>query len=978
MYLKRVELHGFKSFANKERLILQPGIIGVVGPNGCGKSNISDAIRWVLGEQSVKSLRGSTMTDVIFVGSEERHRQNLAEVTLVFDNKDHFFKSDYEELEITRRLYRQNSESEYLLNRQKCRLKDVVDILMDTGLGRDSLSIISQGNILAFADSKPDERRGLFEEAAGVAKYKKRKVDATRKLERTRVNVERVGDIVCELEKQIGPLEKQKNKAEQYVVLKKELTAIEVSLLAKEIGVLQDSLDCIRTKAQEVSQELIHKEAKLTLEDTKLEQSKAKMYSLDKEINALQSQLMDIIQEVSTLETRKVEIDHRLEYQREHPIDNEAKKAAIKEKLQDIVSIYNDRIKRLQDIHQEVVDLKQKQTNNRQLLTEKMQEIEQLTYAMQRKKSRQEMLEDAIENRHNWHRGVKAIMERGKEQFGIIGVVEDIVTPQMNYELAIATALGGALQYVVIRDDIQARQAISFLHKNQAGRATFLPLNVVKPRMMRPEHRTDCQQLDGYLGLASDFVSYPEVAYSAIINLLGTVIISDTLVHAQTISRALKNRYRVVCLSGDIINIGGSLTGGSQPKQNSIVIQKQELSELNQQIHTIEKKLVATRNEHALVDNQSKELAHQILQKQMLEAKLEVVVQDKKEELVILKTEYEGLTNQQVEWEEFNHAKESTLVQEWNQAVASRDALTEQIQTKRNLRMQYVTESENTSQDLKVIRKEIKQLQDTVSQYQIEMTRSESFLETYLQRLNSEYAMTYEYASAHYTLEQDIEQAKQQVLVLRSKIESLGTINMNAIEEFQQLDQRYHSMQEQRLDLLQAQESIMEAIHKMDHIMVDRFSRTFDQINIAFNEVFQRIFGGGKASIHYSDPHNILETGIDIEVQPPGKAVQNISLFSGGEKSLIAISCLFAILKVRPVPMCVLDEVEAALDVANIDRFGQYLKELSRQTQFIVVTHRFGTMEICDLLYGATMQQKGITKLVSVQLEQAQELSEKH
>ncbi|WP_027089005.1 chromosome segregation protein SMC [Thomasclavelia saccharogumia] len=979
MYLKRIELHGFKSFADKVNIEFQPGITGIVGPNGCGKSNISDAVRWVLGEQSVKSLRGSNMTDVIFAGSEDRRAQNLAEVTLVFDNSDRFMKYDYNEVEITRRLYRQNNEAEYLINKQQCRLKDIVDLIMDTGLGRDSLSIISQGNISSFADSKPEERRGIFEEAAGVSKYKKRKLESIRKLERTKENLERIGDIVVELEKQVGPLKRQKEKAEKYLTLKERLTSIEVNVLIREISNAKKSLDEFSKSIKDLNERQVSLETDIQLKEDSNDKIKKKMFVLDQEINVLQTKLLEAVSNVSKLETAKVEIDQK----RKHALETLSKEnlqesiANMKAILSDIVNEYNDRVERLENTEKELNEIIENQENRNNRLTKLKEDIDYLTSEINKNKSKKEILIDAVENKSNYHHGIKTVLSLAKSNKNIIGVLGDLITTNEGYELAISSALAGAIEFIVTTDDLTARDTIKFLRDNKAGRATFLPVNTMKPRSVREEHLIVSKTMDGYLGLASDFVSYDDKIESVVLNQLGNIIIAKDIDCANEISKATFARYKIVSLDGDIVNVGGSLTGGSFNRQKSSLVQKRELEEVAITLENQEKDYAKKRNEYNVLDNEIKEISHALLQKQMAYAKLEVVVQGKREELIKAKSEYESLADQSVELEDFATGKtESKLINQLNEAVKYRDDLTEEIKSKRELRMSYVNQNEALEVELREYRKDLKEVQSEVNANAIKATKLETLLSNHLTRLNDEYRMTYEYAVEQYQEEIDVEQAKLEVYELRTKISRLGNVNIDAIEEYKTVSERYENMNRQRIDLLQAQDSILEAIKEMDEIMIERFSETFEKINEEFNTVFRSLFGGGKAKIKYSDPTNILETGIDIDVQPPGKAVQNISLFSGGEKALIAISCLFAILRVRPIPMCILDEVEAALDIANVERFAKYLKEFSGTTQFIVVTHREGTMEECDLLYGATMQQKGVTKLVSVKLEEAIDLSD--
>ena len=978
MYLKKIELHGFKSFADKSVIEFQPGITGIVGPNGCGKSNISDAVRWVLGEQSVKSLRGSNMSDVIFNGSEDRKAQSVAEVTLVFDNEDRFMNFDYNEVEITRRLYRQNNEAEYLINREPCRLKDIIDLIMDTGLGRDSLSIISQGNISSFADSKPEERRGMFEEAAGVAKYKKRKLESIRKLERTKDNLDRVEDICLELEKQIAPLRRQKEKAEVYLELKYQLQSIEVSVLVKEIENLSASLKELNDSLDSLDKEKVTIEGQILLNEQQNETLKKKMYDLDQEVNGLQGQLLTAMNNVNELETQKVEIDTN----RKHILENtdkedlQARIAQMRAILQDAVNEYNDRVNRYKETKEEKLDLEAAQEKNRSEMMALRQNIENLNLQLHNNRNRREQLVDIVENKSGYSYGVRSIMKAKDSLSGIIGVLGDLLESDAQYETALTTALAGAVQFIVTKTDQDAREAIHFLKENKSGRATFLPVEVMKPRSLRDDHLMVCQNFDGYLGVMSDFVRYPQEIESVVLNQLGNIILVDTLKHASALSRATFARYKVVTMDGEVVNIGGSLTGGTNKSQSSNFASKRELEMIKETIVSQEKEINHKKAKLNELDNLAREISHHLLQKQMSFAKLEVVVTNKKSELQVAKSEYESLTHRSVELSEIESgAQDNQLINELNEAKKLRDRLTESIQAKRELRMSFVNENDKLEETLRASRAHLREIQSEMTQKQVNKAKQETELSNYLLRLNDEYKMTYEFAKEEYTQEINMGEAKENVRLLRHKIDSLGNVNLQAIEDYQEVSTRYETLNSQRLDLINAQDSILKAIDEMDEIMISRFGETFEKINKEFNIVFRNLFGGGKAELRYSDPDNILETGIDIDVQPPGKAVQNITLFSGGEKALIAISCLFAILRVRPVPMCILDEVEAALDVANVERFAKYLREFSTQTQFIVVTHREGTMEECDLLYGATMQQKGVTKLVSVKLKDAIDLA---
>ena len=604
------------------------------------------------------------------------------------------------------------------------------------------------------------------------------------------------------------------------------------------------------------------------------------------------------------------------------------------------------------------------------------QNIENLNLQLHNNRNRKEQLVDIVENKSGYSYGVRSIIKAKDSLSGIIGVLGDLLESDAQYETALTTALAGAVQFIVTKTDQDAREAIHFLKENKSGRATFLPVEVMKPRSLRDDHLIVCQNFDGYLGVMSDFVRYPQEIESVILNQLGNIILVDTLKHASALSRATFARYKVVTMDGEVVNIGGSLTGGTNKSQSSNFASKRELEMIKETIVSQEKEINHKKAKLNELDNLAREISHHLLQKQMSFAKLEVVVTNKKSELQVAKSEYESLTHRSVELSEIESgAQDNQLINELNEAKKLRDRLTESIQAKRELRMSFVNENDKLEETLRASRAHLREIQSEMTQKQVNKAKQETELSNYLLRLNDEYKMTYEFAKEEYTQEINMGEAKENVRLLRHKIDSLGNVNLQAIEDYQEVSTRYETLNSQRLDLINAQDSILKAIDEMDEIMISRFSETFEKINKEFNIVFRNLFGGGKAELRYSDPDNILETGIDIDVQPPGKAVQNITLFSGGEKALIAISCLFAILRVRPVPMCILDEVEAALDVANVERFAKYLREFSTQTQFIVVTHREGTMEECDLLYGATMQQKGVTKLVSVKLKDAIDLA---
>lgn len=972
-------MHGFKSFADRSIIEFKPGITGIVGPNGCGKSNINDAIRWVLGEQSAKSLRGSNMSDVIFAGSEDRKAESMAEVTLVFDNSDHYIKSEYNEIEITRRLYREDNEAEYLLNHQSCRLKDIIDLMMDTGLGRDSLSIISQGNISSFADSRPEDRRGMFEEAAGVAKYKKRKLESIRKLERTTENLSRVQDITDELERQLGPLRRQKEKAEQYLSYKESLKDVEVALIVKEVSHLSEKINQFKEDINTQEMNLVQLEADETLLQGQSDHLSKRMSTLDHEVNDLQDSLLQVMDEVNSLESQRTALEAKRQYalNADSHSDLETKIEHAKHILEDLVAEYNDRVTRFEALCEEVKDLKV----NRQSIGDELEKTRELYNHRQAELQRLRMeragLSDQIENHSHYPAGVRAILKSAKSILGFQGVLGEMIEIDDGYENAISTSLGAAANHIVMKDEKSARMAISFLKKNKAGRATFLPMDTMKPRSIPEDLLMACQTVDGFLGVAKDFVHIAKIYIPVLESQLGNIIIAKDLESANRLSHLIYARYRVVSLAGDVVNVGGSMTGGAFQKQTVHPGTLQKLLENKQiEISSCEKQLLDLRQQASQLEEKEREVNNALLQKQITQGQLENIVSNKYLKVGEAKNTYESLTNEKIELDDVRkQAGDNHLITQLNESMAKRDQLTETIKEKRALRMQLMETKQELDARQREIRQQTNQLNTKLTSQKVEKTRLDTQISGLLERLNEEYKMTFEYAKDHYHQELDLVEAREEVLRLRGLISGLGNVNTDAIEQYQEVSERYETLNHQRLDLQRAQDSILKAIEEMDHVMMKQFDETFQKINEEFHLVFRRLFGGGTAKLKYTDPENLLETGIDIDVQPPGKAVQNISLFSGGEKALIALSGLFAILRARPVPMCILDEVEAALDQANVERFARFLKDFSSKTQFIVVTHRPGTMEQCDALYGATMQQKGVTRLVSVQLEDAKNLA---
>ncbi len=972
MFLKRIEMQGFKSFADKVVIHFEHDVTGIVGPNGCGKSNITDAIRWVLGEQSVKSLRGSAMTDVIFAGSADRRMVNMAEVTLVFDNSRHDLNSDLEEIEITRRLYRNSGEAQYLINRNPVRLKDVVDLILDSGLGKDSLSMISQGNISAFAEAKPIERRAIFEEAAGVSKYKKRKIESLSKLERTKENLERTEDILSELERQVSPLKRQARKAEIYREKKERLQQIEIAVLVEDITLLNQQIDeAVKTLFDIETASAMH-QTTIQVHETANLQAKRESSQLENDINRLQDELIRVVNEIQTLETRKIELDEKRKYAIEVGT-REEKARELQSLLEEARFEYEDRQQRLNQLQQQIELLSQQLSQIAMELAENSQKNDEAAGILRRLQNRREVLENLARQPFQSQAGVKAVMDSQAFLPGVLGVVAKVLQPHKGYEEAISVALGGAMYNIVTTDEASARGAIRFLKNNQSGRATFLPLRVLKPRWIASEHRVLAENTEGYLGNARQFVDCDAQFDLVAQSLLQNVLVCDTLEHGNALADLLKFSYKIVTLDGDVIHRGGSMTGGRSRNVSSVMTVSRQLEELEKTIQSQQAKCQLAQKAWEQSSRRRSECERTLTEKRIASAQLEPVVDAKRAKYERLKNDYERLAPQQEEAPQQSFA--DTLIQSLNQSYSRRDEISGSLSVKRQQKMKLNADIERREQQIRQIRKELETATASAHAIQLDKAKLETRLESNLARLTSEYQLTFEYARSQVE-HNPVDNAKEEVLQLRAQIEALGNINMNAPEEYDEVNSRYEFMRKQVDDLIASRDKILSAIDEMDQVMTRQFKDMFDKINEQLPETFRALFGGGKARLILEDPTDLLNTGIDIDVQPPGKAVQNIRLFSGGEKSLIAISVLFSILKARPVPLCIFDEVEAALDQGNVERFARYIKNFSERTQFIVVTHRPGTMGQCDVLYGVTMQKQGVSQMLKVELTDAIEMAD--
>ncbi len=975
MFLKRIEMQGFKSFADKTVISFEHPITGVVGPNGCGKSNITDAVRWVLGEQSSRQMRGEKMSDVIFSGSADRRALNMAEVTLVFDNANHILNSDKEELEVTRRLYRDSGDAQYLINRNAVRLKDIVDLFLDTGLGKSSLSIISQGNVITFAESKPLDRRGIFEEAAGVAKYKKRKMESLSRLARTKDNLDRSGDILIELEKQVSPLKRQARKAEIYREKKQRLEEIEIAVLVQEVNELNASIEDTKKTLFDIETKKQIYSTDLQIGETRIAEQKRASSQLENEISALQEDLMHTVDEITSLEQRRTEMDERRKYIIE--TGNREEKARETKELLDTAKLeYDDRKSRLDALNNEIQLDSERLRQVAQRVFDLSNEYEQAQGVLRSMQNQQAYLENVLRDPFSNSRsaGTRAIMENRNALHGILGVIGQEIHAEKGYEQAISEALGGAMYNIVTANEESARNAIRFLKKNQSGRATFLPVNVCQRRYLSQEASVICSNTKGYLGTASEFVTCDSKFQPVVDYLLNNVLVVDSMEAGNELSSLTQRRYNIVTTDGEVIHRGGSMTGGKVKRNTTPITAAREAEDIRQSIDAQSARVELARRESEKAVLERDEITRRLQQNRISIASLEPVVDAKLAKYEKLKNDLVLLAPDQIA-ETLDTSEIDDTVLRLNKAYSRRDQITSDIKAKREQRIVITSEVDRKEQQIKQLRKDQERAVAAINAIKIDQSRLETKIENNLQRLASEYQLTFEFAKTKVT-DTVVENAREEVLQLRSEIERLGNVNMEAPEQYNEVNERYEFLKKQIEELTASRDKILAAIDEMDRVMVTQFKTMFDQINHEFNDIFRNLYGGGKARLILEDPTDILNTGIDIDAQPPGKAVQNNMLFSGGEKSLIALCVLFAILKVKPVPLVILDEVEAALDQGNVERFAQYLHNYTDRTQFLVVTHRPGTMENADVLYGVTMQKQGVSQMLRVELRDAMNMAD--
>ena len=978
MYLKEIKASGFKSFADTIDIELTNGISGIVGPNGSGKSNVVDAVRWVLGEQSVKQLRGEgAMSDVIFTGSKSRRAASFASVTLVFDNSDKYLNIEYDEVQIKRTIYK-TGENEYFINNTKTRLKDILELFMDTGASKESFNIISQGDVANILSGKAEDRRVIFEEASGVLKYKKRKDEALRKLSKTHDNMARVDDIISELNTNMEPLKKQSEDAKIYLEKKEKLENVEIALTVNDIEKYNYEYKYSKEKVSELTLSITKMLSENSNEQAKIETIKNNISKLNSELYLKQQELVKVSANAEKLSGEKAMISERSKYNSED-VKLHDNIISLKEKILKIesqISALNKEIEseksnnkvigeKLNNTEIKLSEIEKNKENLNSKLNQKLREITA-------QKHRKEVLINSLENNSSLPYSVKNVLNNPKLT-GIHGVLGKLLEFEEKYSEALEVSLMSSVSHIVCDNEEDAKEAVRYLKNNNLGRATFLPISVIKPRSIDSESYETIKSMNGFVDIASNLVKYDTKYRNIVLSLLGTIIVVDNIDNANLISKKLKNRYKVVTMTGEVVNIGGSITGGSL-KKSSILSERYELENVIKDIDVLDSEIKEIENKINEVDDNYTNLElekNSIIisvnsNSEILKNKYNVL-DDLTNEKSTLMTE---LSNNQNIVNNVITNEEEKILNEYYKEIEKRDELNieiNQIHKKIELENEDLINNESS---LKNNNQEYNKAQEELKSHEIKVNRLDVKIDNLLNILTNDYSISYEKAKEKYILEIDSDEARSIVSTLKREIKSLGDVNVGAIEEYDRVKERYEFLNKQKEDLTNAENVLLEIITEMDDIMKDKFSSTFNKIKEAFNETFRKLFNGGKAELKLTDPSNILETGIDIIALPPGKKLQHISLLSGGEKTLTAIALLFSILKVRPVPFCILDEVEAALDEVNVDNFGKYLKEFKGDTQFIIITHKKKTMEYADVLYGITMQESGVSKLVSVKLEE--------
>lgn len=973
MKLIKVEAEGFKSFADKVSLSFNGGVVGVVGPNGSGKSNINDAIRWVLGEQSSKALRGDSMEDVIFSGSKTEKPMDKCWVSLTFDNSDQTISIPHKTFTISRVLERGKGSNVYYINDQVARFKDIRDIALESGISKSSLAIISQGTVSDIAQASPEQRRGIIEDAAGTSKYKARKVEALRKLEKTSETLEKINTVVDELEKQLKPLEKQSEKAQIYIAKSQELKDVEVGLLVHDLLHYKEKIEVLKQEIEGFQETKEDLEQKIENDEQKLNNNLEYKQQLDDEVIELSKELDEINEKLHNLEVQFKNEEMKREMIISGQISSASKERinAIKKELESLAS----QIKFLENWKDETA-------NN---LANKRREIEKIEMQiaelrmrensskskLMKAKSKLDVLNDYKESKSNLFKGTKTVLDNASLfKNKMHGTVADLIKIPEKYIPAMESILQNAVQHIVVDDSAVAVKIIEFLKNNNGGRATFIPLSSINAKEIKPEYLIKIKSLPGFIGIAADLVSV-EPKFNLLSNfLLANVIVVEDINVANEISHIVDKKYLVVSLDGDLIRPGGIMTGGTKQVSNILGIEYQ-IEQIQKIIPQLEE-IVTLANQDILKLESIKGEKQSFIDQITIEfVKNNEKLINLKEKFSSLKIDFESNSN-----EKFDEQNVQMIDKDLNESRSRKSILIATIKSKKSKLDKLITDINQIQSSKNEFEKSLRLIIESFSDKATEKTRADFYINDANKRLLEHYQLTFDAAREQYRLTKPIEEARQIVSVLKTEISELGNVNLDAIQMYQDIKNRHDEIYKDKVELEEAKKIINEAISEMDKIIINKINETMDIVNKEFNNVFKEMFGGGEARIFLLDPNDALESGVDIKAQPPGKSIQNLKLFSGGEKSLIAISLLFAIIKAKPLPLCILDEVEAALDEANVVRFAEFLQKLKKDTQFLVITHRHGTMSRVDSLFGATMQKRGVTSFFSVELAKAKEMVE--
>lgn len=978
MKLKSIRAYGFKSFADKMEIEFKTNITAIVGPNGSGKSNIVDAVRWVLGEQSVKSLRGSSsMSDVIFAGSETRAPFRRCEVALTFDNESHFLNTDLKEVEIKRILY-YTGENEYFINNVKVRLKDITNILLDSGIGSDAYNIISQGNIEEIVNSKPVDRRVILEGAAQVLKYKNRKNESLRKLEKTKDNLEKVDLVIKELEVSVLPLKEQSEVAKKYLEYESDLKNLEISLTVHDLSKIHEEYQNVTKKIEELEKEKESLSTKNVKKSSEVEKFQAQLLDIENKIEDANQRLISLNERLAKLQSEKTLLIERQKYEvaSEKVDENLLRLKEEENSLQKEVSLMKEEIYTLKEesksVKKEISSVDEKTSLFGFQYHKFQKEKEELAKKVFSLQNEIAILENTIENDPGLSYAVKNILNHPRLK-GIHNTIGKLITVDEQYSTAIDVALGSSANFLVVESTKCAEEAIIFLKENKLGRATFFPLDVITSRYLSNTILEMVQKENGFVGVASDLVKTDAIYQNILENQLGNVLVVKDMASLERIGHLLNYKYRIVTLDGELSHAGGSLTGGSLKKSTSILQmkidvekKKKDLENTKSALQKYEEKEVEYRNEQEVNEEIQRKnlLKEQMLNENILNKERRLTEVEKKlEEVSKQISGASSIKSGSLEESLLGIMKTITEVEVDKEIVSKR------IHELKTEKSEISSQIAGIELENKKFSSSLYQVEQALKNESVTLGKMDTKMDYLLSVLSENYHLTYEKARMEYFLEIDPELARMKVNSLRKEMRDLGTVNLGSIEEFERVNTRYEFLNNQKTDLTTACEDLLKIIAEMDEIMVERLKEAFDKIQKEFSLVFHKMFKGGTGKLVLTDPDNILETGIDIVAEPPGKKLNNIQLLSGGEKTLTAISLLFAILNVYPVPFCILDEVEAALDEANVDTFGKYLVSQKEKSEFILITHKKRTMEYADTLYGITMQEQGVSKVVSVKLE---------